>query len=64
LNGQNSLQLLRVGTQDGTEWAAQVTLGPGTGTFDGGSGYPVFFRAVITGGAIKDSYATAAVRFE
>jgi hypothetical protein len=64
LNGHNSLQLLRVGSKDGTEWAAQVTLGPGTGTFDGGSGYPVFFRAVITGGRLRDTYATAALKFE
>jgi len=64
LNGQNGLQLLRVGAKDGREWAAQVKLGPGTGTFDGNSGYPVFFRAVVTGGKIKDTYATAAVKFE
>lgn len=64
LNRRNSLQLLRVGTKDGTEWAEQITLGPGTGRFDGSTGYPVFFRAVITGGALKDTYATAAVRIE
>jgi hypothetical protein len=64
LNGQNSLQLLRVGAKDGQEWAAAVKLGPGTGTFDGSTGYPVFFRAVITGGKLKDTYATASVKFE
>jgi hypothetical protein len=64
LNGQNSLQLLRVGAEDGMEWAAQVKLGPGTGTFDGTTGYPVFFRAVITGGKLKDTYGTATLKLE
>jgi hypothetical protein len=64
LCGQNSLQLLRVGTKDGKEWAASVKLGPGTGRFDGSKGYPVFFRAVITGGQHKDTYGTATLKFE
>lgn len=64
INGQSSLQLVRLGAGDGRQWGAQVKLGEGTGTFDGTQGYPVFFRAVITGGAIKDSYAVAAVKFE
>jgi hypothetical protein len=64
LNGQNSLQLLRVGAKDGREWAAQVKLGPGTATFDGTAGYPIFFRAVITGGTLKDTYGTATLKFE
>ncbi len=64
INGQSSLQLVRMGAGDGREWGAQVKLGEGTGTFDGTQGYPVFFRAVITGGAIKDTYAVAAVKFE
>lgn len=64
VNGQSSLQLVRMGAGDGREWGAQVKLGEGTGTFDGTQGYPVFFRAVLTGGAIKDTYAVAAVKFE
>jgi hypothetical protein len=64
LNGQNSLQLLRRGAKDGREWAAQVKLGPGTGKFDGKASYPVFFRAVITGGKLKDTYATASLKLE
>lgn len=64
LNGQTSVQLLRVGAKDGKEWAAQVKLGPGTGQFDGSRGYPVFFRAVIAGGRIKDTYGIASVKFE
>jgi hypothetical protein len=64
LNGQSSLQLARVGAKDGTEWAAQVKLGEGTGKFSGADGYPVFFRAVVTGGAIKDTYAIASLKFE
>jgi hypothetical protein len=64
LNGQNSLQLLRAGAKDGKEWAGQVRLGPGTGRFDGSSGYPVLFRAVLTGGSLKDTCSSAAVVFE
>lgn len=64
INGQTALQLVRVGAKDGTEWAAQVKLGPGTAKADYSSGYPCFFRAVLAGGAIKDTYAVAALKFE
>lgn len=64
INREPSVQLFKVGAQDGREWAAQVKLGPGTGPFDGRSGYPLLFRAVITGGAIPDTSQTANVRIE
>ncbi len=41
-----------------------LKLGPGTGPFDGGSGYPLLFRAVITGGEITDTSQTASVKIE
>jgi len=65
VNGAPGVQLLRVGKRDGRQWAAKVTLGEGTGRFDqAASGYPVVFRARITGGAIQETYFTAQVSFE
>jgi len=74
INGQPYVQLLNLvpieaDTQpvegDGTEWCARVKLGEGTGKFDQTkTGYPVVFRARVTGGAIKETYASASVTFE
>jgi len=74
INGQPYVQLLNLvpieaDTQpvegDGTEWCARVKLGEGTGKFDQSkTGYPVVFRARVTGGAIKETYASASVTFE
>lgn len=63
INGEPYVQLQKAGDGDGREWAAQVTLGEGTGKV-GASGYPVMFRAVITGGAIPDACQTAAIAVE
>jgi hypothetical protein len=63
INREPSVQLQQVGAKDGREWAAQVTLGPGTGKFEP-KGYPVLFRAVVTGGAIAAAMVTMAVKFE
>ena len=64
INGEPYVQLQKTGAKDGREWAAQVTLGKGTSKADGTKGYPVMFRAVITGGAIPASMMNASVRFE
>lgn len=64
INGEPYVQLQKVGDKDGREWAAQVTLGKGTTKADGTKGYPVMFRAVITGGAIPNSMMNAQVKFE
>jgi len=64
INGEPYVQLQKVGAKDGCEWAAQVTLGKGTSKADGAKGYPVMFRAVITGGVIPNSMVTASVNFE
>lgn len=65
INGAPGVQLLRVGKRDGRQWAAKVLLGEGTGRFDQATtGYPVVFRARITGGAIQETYFTAQVSFE
>jgi len=62
LNGEPYVPLLRIGAEDGREWAAAVTLGPGTGTYDAQkSGYPIVFRAQIRGGAIAETYVCAMV---
>ncbi|MHB8994979.1 MAG: carbohydrate-binding family 9-like protein [Armatimonadota bacterium] len=64
INGEPYVQLLKTGEKDGREWAAQVTLGKGTSKADGTKGYPVMFRAVITGGAIPASMMNVSVKFE
>lgn len=63
INREPQVQLQQVGAKDGREWAAEVTLGEGTGKFTP-KGYPVMFRAVITGGAIPATMATIGVAFE
>ena len=64
INGEPYVQLQKTGAKDGREWAAQVTLGKGTAQADGTKGYPVMFRAAITGGAIANSMMNAQVKFE
>jgi hypothetical protein len=64
INGEPYVQLARIGAKDGREWAALVRLGPGTGKADGAKGYPLCFRAVINGGAIKETYMNTDVKFE
>ena len=65
INAEPYVQLRKVGTKDGRAWAATVKLGPGTGTADGiKCGYPVMFRAMITGGAVSNSMMNAWLRFE
>jgi hypothetical protein len=64
LNGEPYVQLYKVGAKDGRAWAARMTLGPGTGKADGEKGYPILFRAKITGGAITNTMMNAAIRFE
>jgi hypothetical protein len=46
------------------EWAGRVKLGPGTGKRDLEDGYPAVWRAVVTGGAIKETYASMYVKFQ
>ncbi len=62
INGQPYVQLQRA-DEEGRVWVGEVTLGPGTGTVKAG-GYPVVFRAVITGGSIAETHASAFVGFE
>lgn len=68
INGEPTIQLRSPqpgasgAERAGTEWLARVKLGPGTGTFDQSrTGYPVVFRARITGGGIQETYASAFV---
>jgi len=58
------VQLYKTGAKDGCEWAAVATLGPGTGKYDGRKGYPICFRALIVGGAIKETASTMDLAFE
>ena len=55
INGQPYVQLRRSG-KTGKVWIGEVTLGPGAGSFTP-KGYPVFFKACITGGDIAESWA-------
>jgi hypothetical protein len=64
LSGEPYVQLYKVGAKDGRAWGARVTLGPGTGKANGSKGYPILFRARITGGAISNTMMNAAIRFE
>ena len=59
INGQPYVQL-RQADGEGRNWTAQVTLGTGTGTFKLG-GYPLVFRASVTGGAIESTLHSAFV---
>ncbi|MCC7492981.1 MAG: hypothetical protein IT204_11555 [Fimbriimonadaceae bacterium] len=44
-------------------WVGQLTLGPGSGTFRY-EGYPLVFRAVVTGGSIPATYAAVSSSLE
>ena len=61
INGEPYVQLRRT-DDSGCVWAADVALGAGTGRFEV-KGYPALFRAVVTGGAIAETYASAFVSF-
>ena len=64
INGEPYVQLLKAGKdKDGRLWSATVRLGPKTDKFKV-TGYPVLFRAAISGGAIKETMATLLVDFE
>ena len=61
INGEPYVQLLKAGRdKDGRFWSAVVTLGDGTDTFHV-EGYPVLFRATITGGALTETLSTLMV---
>ena len=61
INGEPYVQLLKAGRdKDGRHWSAVVTLGAGTDTFHV-EGYPVLFRAAITGGALAETMSTLMV---
>jgi hypothetical protein len=47
----------------GKVWVGEAAIGAGTGKF-APKGYPVVFRASITGGGIEETYASAFVAFE
>ena len=61
INGEPYVQLRRA-DDSGCAWAADVTLGAGTGKFEV-KGYPAVFRAVVTAGAIPETCASAFVSF-
>jgi len=64
INGKPYVQLLKSGKQkDGRIWSAVVKLGPQSDRFKV-TGYPVLFRAIITGGAIKEALNTITADFE
>ena len=64
INGEPYVQLLKAGKEkDGRLWSATVRLGPKTDKFKV-TGYPVLFRAAISGGAIKETLSTMLVDFE
>jgi hypothetical protein len=55
------VQLLKSGKEkDGRYWSAVVKLGPKTDKFKV-TGYPVLFRAAISGGAIQETLSTVLV---
>jgi hypothetical protein len=65
INGEPYVQLAKVGAKDGREWAARMKLGPGTGKFDQAKAvYPTVFRTILSGGDLRETYATACVSFE
>jgi hypothetical protein len=63
INGEPYVQLLKAGKKDGRLWSAVVKLGPGTDKCKA-AGYPVLFRAVVTGGAVRETSATVFVDLE
>ncbi len=63
VNGESSVQLLRTGDSDGRQWAAAVKLGAGTDRFEL-AGYPILFRAIITGGRLSETFAPAFVSID
>ena len=64
INGEPYVQLLRAGRdKDGRCWSAVVKLGPATDKFKV-TGYPVLFRAAISGGTIKETLCTMMVDVE
>jgi hypothetical protein len=64
INGEPYVQLLKAGRdKDGRYWSAVVTLGAGTDIFHV-EGYPVLFRATITGGALSETLSTVMVDVE
>ena len=62
LNAEPYVQLAKADAE-GKVWAADLTLGKGTGTFTCG-GYPTVFRANVLGGAIEQTHFSSAVSFE
>jgi hypothetical protein len=62
INGQPYLQLRRA-EESGCVWIGQVTIGPETEK-ESLATEPVVFRAAIAGGAITETYASAAVSFK
>jgi hypothetical protein len=64
LNGEPYVQLERAGTADGRAWSATVVLRTDTVPADGSGAYPILFRAVVTGGAIRSTLATSRLRIE
>ncbi len=64
INGEPYVQLLKSGKEkDGRYWSAVAKLGPQTDKFKV-TGYPVLFRATLTGGVIKETLSTMLVDFE
>ena len=63
INGQPYVQLRKAEGKAGRVWAAQVTVGEGTGTFDA-TRKPVLFQAIVADGRIWRTYASAFVSFE
>jgi hypothetical protein len=64
INGEPYVQLLKSGKEkDGRYWTAVVKLGPKTDKFKV-TGYPVLFRAAVTGGAIKETMSTILADFD
>ena len=64
INGEPYVQLLKAGRdKDGRLWSSTIRLGPKTDKFKV-TGYPVLFRAAISGGAIQETLSTLLVDFE
>ena len=61
-NAEPYVQLAKADTE-GRVWAADLTLGKGTGTFKCG-GYPAVFRANVLGGALEQTHFSSSVSFE
>jgi hypothetical protein len=64
LNGEPYVQLLKTGPdKDGRQWSAVIKLGADTDKVPP-AGYPVLFRAVLTGGPLRETFHTAFVSLE